>query len=951
MDLKPLHASIRKAAPEHLWSAGVRLYRAGRVVFESEDEDELRFSVTNPGRVALTVYLWPKDKDWGCDCGREICIHAVAVSIAAMRRATGEEQPSTPARRKTLHYNLVKMGKSLRLDREISEGQTRTPFHGKIRSLQGVHLTKADFVVEEVLQLGNTKIPNVGWQRILKAWEADASKVSLSGRPMSISCIPVGDVVRVTEQDHGFRVGLVRNTRIEEAFGGVVRVGETLHPKGESPLESHQRSALVRGVFFDQGEAGRLVADFLPKLREKVEVEVRTTKLPEQIEAHKPRLLAQMQAHETGLQVLVDVVYGDPPIGRVRRGKLELFGHSIPVRDEKEEARLIKSAQHALKLPIGQAWRMPPEEAAEWVRDRLPRWKGDVQGGPGPFQYRKREVGLQIEQRDGGVHLNSEADPEALVRAWREGRTLVPLQTGGWAPLPKDFLDKHGHILADLFEARNPDGSLPRHATLALAEIAAALDSPAPPDFKKLKPLLRDFTKLPQAAAPKTLNGELRSYQRTGLNWMTFLSKARLGGILADDMGLGKTLQTLCLLNNIKGRHLVVAPTSVLHNWKSESSKFFPSSRVCLYHGPQRKLDKSADLVLTSYALMRLDPVICKTSWKTVILDESQAIKNPESQTAQAAFELKAQHRFALTGTPVENRLEELWSQFHFVMPGYLGGKKHFIESYSKPIESGEATAAETLRRRIKPFILRRLKGEVAPELPPLTQLVMRCSMPDEQRDIYKVVHQAARTALQSDTELRTLQVLEHLLRLRQAACDPRLLPGNHPPVSGKTELLLQKLAMVVEKGHKALVFSQWTGFLDIISQEMQKAEIDHLRLDGMTKDRQSVVAEFQSEQGPPVFLISLKAGGTGLNLTAADYVFIVDPWWNPAVEAQATDRAHRIGQTKPVIAVRLISEDSVEERIIALQNAKRELAEAAIGGAEAFAGKLTREELLAMFQ
>jgi SNF2 family DNA or RNA helicase len=332
-------------------------------------------------------------------------------------------------------------------------------------------------------------------------------------------------------------------------------------------------------------------------------------------------------------------------------------------------------------------------------------------------------------------------------------------------------------------------------------------------------------------------------------------------------------------------------------------------------------------------------------------LDESQAIKNPESQTAQASYELKAQHRFALTGTPVENRLEELWSQFHFVMPGFLGGKKHFVETYAKPIEAGELTAAETLRRRIKPFILRRLKSEVAPELPPLTQLVMRCSMPDEQRDIYKVVHQAAQTALQTDTEIKTLQVLEHLLRLRQAACDPRLLPGEHPPVSGKTKLLLQKLGVVVEKGHKALVFSQWTGFLDIISEEMTQAGIDHLRLDGATKDRQGVVADFQSSTGPPVFLISLKAGGTGLNLTAADYVFIVDPWWNPAVEAQATDRAHRIGQTKPVIAIRMISEDTVEERIIALQNAKRDLAEAAIGGAEAFAGKLTRDELMGMFQ
>ena len=950
MDLQQLNRTIRKAAAEHLWSAGVRLYRAGRVVFEEEGEDELKFTVTNPGRVALTVYLWPNENDWGCDCGREICIHAAAVVIAACQRANGDTPPQPPKARKNLHYNLVKMGKNLRLDRELLEDTERVKFHGKIRSLQGVHLTKADFVVEEVLQLGNTKIPNVGWQRILKAWEADGSKVSLNGKPVTISCKPVGDVVRVTEQDDGFRVGLVRNTRIEEAFGGVVRVGDALHPKGESPLDTHQRSALVRGVYFDKGEAGRLVADFLPKLRKKVRVEVLTNKLPRQIESHKPRLLAQMEAHESGLQVLVDVVYGDPPIGRVRRGKLELFGKSIPIRDEKEEARLIKSAEHALKLPMGQSWRMPPSEAAEWVRDRLPRWRGEIEGGPGQFAYREQAAGIALSNSEGKLHIETEAEPNSLIRAWREGRSLVPLTSGGWAPLPKDFMEKHGHILADLFEARNPDGSLPTHATLAAAELAEALDSPPPPALQKLRPLVKGFTRLPKIAPPGDLQGSLRAYQETGFRWMSFLSKAGLGGILADDMGLGKTLQTLCILRKSRGKNLVIAPTSVLHNWRSEAAKFFPELRVCLYHGAQRKLDPKANLVLSSYALMRLDETIRDRAWNTVVLDESQAIKNPESQTAQAAYKLQAKHRFALTGTPVENRLEELWSQFHFVMPGFLGGKKHFQESYAKPIELGDATAAEALRRRIKPFILRRLKSEVAPELPPLTQLVLRCPMPEEQRNIYKVVHQAAQVALDSNSEMQTLQVLEHLLRLRQAACHPGLLPGEHPPISGKMTLLSQKLQEVVEKGHKALVFSQWTGFLDLISEELQREEIGHLRLDGATRDRAKAVDDFQADDGPPVFLISLKAGGTGLNLTAADYVFLVDPWWNPAVEAQATDRAHRIGQDKPVIAIRMISEDSVEERIIALQNAKRELADAAIGGAESFAGKLTRDELMSMF-
>jgi SNF2 family DNA or RNA helicase len=506
---------------------------------------------------------------------------------------------------------------------------------------------------------------------------------------------------------------------------------------------------------------------------------------------------------------------------------------------------------------------------------------------------------------------------------------------------------KYGPLVSDLLSARNPDGSLPKHATLAAAELAKALDSPMPKAMRKLRPLLANFESLPEKATPEDLHGTLRHYQEIGFRWLSFLAKAGLGGILADDMGLGKTLQTLCLLRDTKGPHLVIAPTSVLHNWKAEAKRFFPSLTVCLYHGPQRELDRKADIVLSSYALLRIDDKLQERKWKTVVLDESQAIKNAESQTAQAAYEIHAEQRFALTGTPVENRLEELWSQFHFVMPGFLGGRKHFQDTYARPMEFGDAVAAETLRRRIKPFVLRRLKSEVAPELPPLTEVVLRCSMPDEQRDVYKAVHQAARVAIEADSGIQTMQVLEHLLRLRQAACHPRLLPGDHPDVSGKLDLLTSKLKQVIGEGHKALVFSQWTSFLDLISESMAKENLATVRLDGSTKDRAGAVAEFQSEEGPPVFLISLKAGGTGLNLTAADYVFLVDPWWNPAVEAQATDRAHRIGQDKPVIAIRLISEDSVEERILALQAAKKELAEAALGGADAFTGKLSRAELM----
>jgi SNF2 family DNA or RNA helicase len=422
-----------------------------------------------------------------------------------------------------------------------------------------------------------------------------------------------------------------------------------------------------------------------------------------------------------------------------------------------------------------------------------------------------------------------------------------------------------------------------------------------------------------------------------------------VGGVLADDMGLGKTLQALAIL---KGRTLVVAPTSVLPNWEAEARKFRPGLRVAVYHGAGRALDKNADLTLTTYGLLRLDAdLLAAERWDTAILDEAQAIKNPDSQVARAAYRLNAALRLALTGTPVENRLDELWSQLHFTNPGLLGGRKDFAERYEKPIQQGESRVAERLRQRIKPFLLRRLKTEVARDLPPRTDMVLHCELSAEERKTYDAVRAATR-----ETVLRelgqggnVLQALEALLRLRQAACHRALVPGQSAETSAKVELLIETLDACVAEGHKALVFSQWTGLLDLVEPALRKAGIPFVRLDGSTRDRGAVVERFQSESGPPVFLISLKAGGTGLNLTAADHVFLLDPWWNPAVEEQAADRAHRIGQDKPVMVYRLVSTDTVEERILKLQDRKRAIAEAALGGGGGAAAGITRDDLMAL--
>ncbi|WP_346017013.1 DEAD/DEAH box helicase [Pseudenhygromyxa sp. WMMC2535] len=579
-----------------------------------------------------------------------------------------------------------------------------------------------------------------------------------------------------------------------------------------------------------------------------------------------------------------------------------------------------------------------------------------------------------------GLHR---ADAAAVIRAWEAGEDFAPLLDGGFGRIPETFMREHGHLVADLLAAREAsaaarEGDAGRRAALLdLAALAAALDQAPPPGFDRLAALVGDFSGIPTASLPADLEAELRDYQRRGVDWLDFLREAELGALLADDMGLGKTLQALCVLRSgpepgkgeseagPRRRSLVVCPTSVLHNWRVEIEKFRPGLQAAIYHGQQRSLDdpetRAADVILTTYAILRLDiEALGARVWDAVVLDEAQAIKNPTSKVARAAYRLQAKFRVALTGTPVENHLDDLWSQFHFLQPGLLGGRSQFNDRYVKPIALGDPTATGRLRQRIRPFVLRRLKSEVATELPPRTDVVLRCELRPSERRTYDAV----RAATQEQVVERlaagggVMQVLEALLRLRQAACHPALLPGGGSRAKGKgedprapsskIELLTETLVEVVDEGHKALVFSQWTGLLDLVEPALAAAKLEHCRLDGSTRDRQAVVDRFQDPAGPPVMLISLKAGGTGLNLTAADNVFLLDPWWNPAVEDQAADRAHRIGQDKPVLVHRLIASETVEERILSLQARKRELAEAAVGDA-AGAHAITRDELLAL--
>lgn len=468
----------------------------------------------------------------------------------------------------------------------------------------------------------------------------------------------------------------------------------------------------------------------------------------------------------------------------------------------------------------------------------------------------------------------------------------------------------------------------------------------------------------------KSFEGVLRAYQREGLAWLRFLHQGGLGGLLADDMGLGKTVQLLAFFDSLRAAHklpssspiLVVAPRSVVGNWHLETQRFTPKLRSCVHLGANRAdsvpgITQSPILITSYQTLLRDIELFLQVSWTSIVFDEAQALKNPQTKLRRALSRLSAESRFCVTGTPIENHLGELWSQIDMVMPGVLGTGSTFQTVFRRPIERhGDSRALELLRRRIRPFLLRRSKSEVDIDLPEKTEIVERIPLDTAQRDLYEslrlVLDEEVRSALKSrGVEGASLIILDALLRLRQCCCDPRLVKipeARKAKRSAKLDRLMTMLSELEDAGRYTLVFSQFTTMLGLIEEECKKANIDYVKLTGQTRDRETVIRNFQEGQAP-VFLISLKAGGVGLNLTRADTVIHYDPWWNPAAENQATDRAHRIGQDKNLMVYKLVAESTLEERICVMQNEKKQLTDAALreGGLTHFGA----EDLQALFQ
>lgn len=632
-------------------------------------------------------------------------------------------------------------------------------------------------------------------------------------------------------------------------------------------------------------------------------------------------------------------------------------------------------------------WFLEPEEAITFLLDAYPKLieQYRVFGEKALSKYKVRlatpviNATVESNEDEKWFSLDIEVDydgqkvPIDLIwKAWSQGKRYVQLKDGSYTSLPESWLEKVAHKLRamGLDPEKPPQQRFEQYEAPVLDNLLDDLPEVETDGFwDTLREKIHTFKEVTSIDPPAGLQATLRGYQQQGLSYLNFLREYGFGGILADEMGLGKTIQTLSFIQHMvergdNGPNLIVVPTSVLPNWDREAAKFVPELKRLIIYGTRRenmfKQINNANLVVTTYALLRRDlEELQKYEFNSIILDEAQNIKNPNTITARSVRKINAQQRLCLSGTPIENNLFELWSLFEFLMPGFLGSQHAFQRGIVKPIKDGDVETIEQLRTRVKPFILRRTKAEVAKDLPPKIENVQYCALAEEQAELYHALASKLREQVMSDVDERgmarsQMSILDALLKLRQICCHPRLLNLNMPGFttnlpSGKFEAFKDMISDIVSEGHKVLVFSQFVSMLHIIRSWLQIADIPYAYLDGTSKDRFDQVDRFNDSPDIPIFLISLKAGGTGLNLTSADYVIHYDPWWNPAVENQATDRAHRIGQKSQVFSYKMICSDTVEEKILKLQEMKKGVADSIIPGKEAWKS-LTRDDLEMLF-
>ena len=605
-------------------------------------------------------------------------------------------------------------------------------------------------------------------------------------------------------------------------------------------------------------------------------------------------------------------------------------------------------------------------------------WYGEVEESEAQEDWFGLKLGIEVDGEKLDLlplltkQLNQLPPPDKLA-GMKDDLVPVAIDPQRFITVPANRLRLIVVTLLELFGDRGAGVRKSQAPILEELGRGLGLDFAGGETLKALARKLKTFKRLKSVKPPKVFHAELRDYQKKGLAWLQFLREMELGGILADDMGLGKTVQALAHIQLEKERLaksggmrpcLMIGPTSLMHNWRREAQRFAPELKVVVYHGAQRHEQLNAiggsDLVLTTYALIQRDfDKLHEHHWHVLVLDESQAIKNSRSKVSLYVRDLHATQRLCMTGTPVENNLAELWSQFDFLMPGFLGPKDRFSRFYRSPIEKhGDNDRRKQLARRVAPFMLRRTKELVVKELPPKTEILRECELKGRQRDLYETVRSAMEEKVREEIHKKGLArsqiiILDALLKMRQACCDPRLVKVSQAKSikeSAKMAMLCELLDELLSENRNILIFSQFTSMLALIEEELDRRKVSFVKLTGSTTDRDTPVQRFQNGE-VPVFLISLKAGGSGLNLTAADTVIHYDPWWNPAVEDQATDRAYRIGQDKPVFVYKLVASGTLEEKMLVLKERKKALAQGVYSGGGQKASGLTAKDLDVLFE
>lgn len=986
MSLESLQQHLQKSCLPGIWSKGVSLSRNATFYIDQKKSDEIQLRIKTSGSTSTPqVSLWLEEEDAYCNCGdrNEPCAHIIAAVLFLSRPETlpTENIETFPTRNPVNHilYRFISENDRLGLQRLFCYGENQIPLSNSLVSLIGgirsgrISLpdpapTEFDLRIDQLLTPSSLQSKNSSTHWLETSQipalfkhlensshiEFEARKITLHSK-LSRRTLWIRDCPDETlyTQGYRFQFQVSWNPPCEKFFrNGVGLYQNKLFPIHFPALNSEEtRWIHPDGIFITFEQAVDFISKTLKELELKMPIVMQSLCFPKTVALEPYMILKTEQLQNHTLFVTPEIVYGDPPLAVLRQNQLQLLqDFQIPIRNLAFEKQLSRKLQNELHLQCNQTSRFEGKDAIEFTR-RAHAWKlkgiasdtfRSLQLHP-EFSFNQGQCFIQFSTPQGGkISFNS------VLHSWKNREPYIHLDDGRWAELPVGWLRRYGTLARRIQEAQNHhQGTLP---TSLLADAIRlekcilqkdTLNSPLESIRKKLEATNLSLPTCP-LPIPSELWNQLRPYQQLGVHWLWAHRELEMGALLADDMGLGKTLQSIAALHT--GKTLILTPTSVLDHWASQLEKYRPDLKFQRFHGSQRKWNTQIPITLSTYGILKQNPeIFCQTQWETILLDESHLIKNPESQIAQIVHQLTGKFRLALSGTPIENRLSDLLSQFQFIAPGLFS-----------PQEIEEPSPNE-IQQRIRPFILRRLKEEVAPELPPKTEIELHCELDSTEQEIYNSHLAALQTtdSIDSNNAHNTdpLSLLTGLLRLRQVCCHPKLVPGvsySHSH-SSKISLLLETLSHSLQGKHKCLVFSQWTSLLDLIEPLLQSGQIPYLRLDGKTRDRETIVQTFNSIEGPPLLLISLKAGGVGLNLTAADHVYILDPWWNPAVENQAADRAHRIGQYHPVCVYRLVTKNTIEDRVQALKKGKSELSAQLLGDVENHAP--TRNELIELIK